>query len=247
MKDDNSEHAGAGEQWNLTEQEWKELRKKYRRPLLFYHAASFVIVILFLFFLRYMPERVPRWMDTLGLEIGGGYLLLQGFAGIWLSMFAVAVLLFLDALVDKALGRWFVNPQEFKAARMGRVRQERRFRAGRGIVFGCICVLWLLVLFTSVTFYCITDEALTGRMGSPVIKRTAIRYSKLTDIELLPVSDSQKLALCMIMTNGSKFLWLNLDGKYHVRFLEELDYKTGGNYRLTERAGELFSQGKTEG
>lgn len=242
MKGANGEQAGVGEQWNLTEQEWNSLRKKYRWPLLFYHAASFVIVILFIFFLRYVPEHVPRWMDTFGLEFGDGYLLLQGFAGIWFSIFGVAVLFFLDALIDKILGRWFVDPQEFKAARTGRARQERRFRAGRGIILGCICALWLLVLLLSVNIYHISDEALTGRMGSPMLKNTAIRYSELTGIELIPVPDSQELALCMTMTNGSKFLWLNLDGKYHVRFLEELDNKTGGRYQLAERAGELSLQ-----
>ena len=75
-----------------------------------------------------------------------------------------------------------------------------------------------------------------------MLKNTVIRYSELTGIELIPVPDSQELALCMTMTNGSKFLWLNLDGKYHVRFLEELDNKTGGRYQLAERAGELSLQ-----
>lgn len=67
-----------------------------------------------------------------------------------------------------------------------------------------------------------------------MLKNTAIRYSELTGIELIPVPDSQELALCMTMTNGSKFLWLNLDGKYHVRFLEELDNKTGRTLPLAE-------------
>lgn len=127
MKGANGEQAGVGEQWNLTEQEWNSLRKKYRWPLLFYHAASFVIVILFIFFLRYVPEHVPRWMDTFGLEFGDGYLLLQGFAGIWFSIFGVAVLFFLDALIDKILGRWFVDPQEFKAAQNGALQTGTAF------------------------------------------------------------------------------------------------------------------------